>query len=260
MKTGIALAVAAIPEGLPIVATLALARGMLRMAKHKVIVKQLAAVETLGGTDIICTDKTGTLTQNRIEVSTIICPSGMAEVTYSEGVPELHSPNPDVIRAADFKTLIEIAVLCSTAEYTKTKQGYQAVGDPLESGLLRFANEIGVDIAALRLEHKMEGQIPFTSEAKMMLTRHRAQNRVWVAVKGALEEVLHHCTEISIAGRTEQFTESMRKQWLAETEVLAEKGLRVLAFAWKDDDRMYITQDQLVFTGVIGFLDPPVAG
>ncbi len=261
IKTAIALAVAAIPEGLPIVATLALARGMIKMAKYKAIVKKLSAVETLGGTDIICTDKTGTLTQNRIEVSTIACQSGIVEIANEEDQGVLtYRSGEEHMQSADFIRLLEVAVLCSTAEYSTTGDAHTMIGDPLETGLLRFAVAAGMDIEALRKTHRMEGQIPFTSETKMMVTRHRSGNRIWVAAKGAMEEILSHCTHISRDGRVEALDSAVHKHWIDQSETLAAKGLRMLGFAWKDDDHMYLTPDDLVFTGMIGFLDPPIAG
>ncbi|HLF63344.1 MAG TPA: cation-transporting P-type ATPase [Saprospiraceae bacterium] len=261
IKTAIALAVAAIPEGLPIVATLALARGMIKMARYKAIVKKLSAVETLGGTDIICTDKTGTLTQNRIEVSIISCKSGTAEVEGEmDRNPIAYHAGGELTQSPDFKRLLEIAVCCNTVEYIAEEGDQKMLGDPIETGLLRFAVASGIDIEALRKEHVMEDQIPFTSENKRMLTRHRSGDRVWVATKGALEEILVHCSYISQDGNVEELNDEQRNDWFKKGEELATKGLRILGFAWKDDGQMSLDATDLVFTGMIGFLDPPVAG
>jgi Ca2+-transporting ATPase len=261
IKVAIALSVAAIPEGLPIVATLALARGMLKMAKHQVIVKKLSAVETLGGTEIICTDKTGTLTQNRIEVNTIVCKTGTAVVSgdvKDKSVP--YGSGEELTQSEDFKRLLEIAVCCSTAEYVAEGQGKKMVGDPLETGLLRFAVASGVDIEAMRKENVTEDQIPFTSESKMMLTRHRSNDGVWIAAKGAVEEILAHCSHIVNEGQTEELDEEQRNAWLQKGEELAGEGLRILGFASKDEGELSLDAADLVFTGMIGFRDPPMDG
>lgn len=235
LETSIALAVAAVPEGLPIVATMALAQGMIKMTKHHVIVKKLSAVETLGGTNVICTDKTGTLTKNRIEVSQVFPTSQSAE---------------DIIQ--------ETCILCNTAELYEQDGKLRELGDPLEIGLLKYARSKGLNIEQIRSQHPKIKEEPFSSETKVMATLNKNQSRYIVYVKGAAEELLTSCDRIyDVAGEKPLDLET-RKIWLNKAEQLASGGLRIIGTAFKnttvDDDRL---TNNLVFTGLIGMIDPP---
>lgn len=256
LEVSIALAVAAIPEGLPIVATLALAQGMLRMAKHNVIVKKLAAVETLGGTNVICTDKTGTLTQNIISVNTILIPAGKTEVEYradgTVGVPL------EVRNSKNYQKIVEAAILCSTANLEMKDNVLREVGDPLEVGLLKFSTTEGKDIHQVREKFLKIREEAFTSETKIMATLHEDGNASIVFAKGAVEELLQKCTSILQEGELQDFSDRQKAGWIAQAELLASEGLRLLAFAYKETHSLQegITQG-LVFTGILGLLDPP---
>lgn len=260
-KTAIALAVAAIPEGLPIVATLALARGMMKMAGYNVIVKKLAAVETLGGTNTICTDKTGTLTQNKIEVSVLDFPSAWTEVKpIKNGKPIEFVRDENLENNPNYLRLRKIAVLCNTAEYTLSGQEEKAIGDPLETGLLRFALHSGVNISELRSQFPKVGEVPFNSDTKVMATKHKSDGGYWVAAKGALEELFNHCTSIAANDHTQPFTPELKQHWRERADSNAQKGLRVLAFAWKNAGEDEALMENLVFAGIVAFLDPPAEG
>lgn len=241
LKTAIALAVAAIPEGLPIVATLALARGMIRMARHQVIVKKLSAVETLGATTVICTDKTGTLTENQMEVTAVALPSGDVS---------LESP-PDT---EDFKKLQLVAVLCNNASLDDEK----GIGDPLEVSLLEFARDTGADIAQLAANYHQTKELPFNSDTKVMGTLHRHEKGFIACAKGAVENLLPLCTQILADGKPQPFAAADKKEWLKKTDELAASGLKTLGYAYAEtaNEKEDFMED-LVFAGTTGFLDPP---
>lgn len=241
LQTAIALAVAAIPEGLPIVATLALAQGMMKMARHNVIVKKLSAVETLGGTTVICTDKTGTLTQNKIEVTAVITAHENAEKSK--------------------QIMQHIAVLCNTASIQILENDIKEIGDPLETGLLKYAHKNGQNIEQLRQQFTKISEVPFSSETKMMATLHHGNNGFMVYAKGAAEEILKQCSHILIGSEIQMLNGETRKVWGGKSEHLAASGLRVIAGAYKETTSKEISlTSELVFAGLYGMMDPPAEG
>ncbi len=254
VETAIALAVAAIPEGLPIVATLALARGMLRMARHNALVENLAAVETLGSTTLIITDKTGTLTENRMEVERILTPSGEFSVDHrsaailNEGRAVDPAADPELMRA------LLIGVLCSNADYDR--QAMSGTGDPMEVALLRAGSFAGLERPAQIDAYPEVAEHPFTTATRRMATVHRHGDGHVAAVKGAPEELL--AVADCIGTKEEPLDEATRAAWLARAEQLAADGLRVLAVAIhpkaKKDQPII---DGLVFFGLVAFRDPP---
>ena len=183
VEAAIALAVAAIPEGLPIVATLALARGMWRMAHKKALVERLSAVETLGATTIILTDKTGTLTENRMTVRRIWLPSGELSVEEGSFTPADPSAAVQPDTAAELESLLRIAVLCNNA--TLAHVSAEDSGDPMELALLRAGRLAGLDRRELLSETEEVREYAFDTVRKMMATVHRRDDGYLVAVKGA---------------------------------------------------------------------------
>ena len=229
LETAIALAVAAIPEGLPIVATISLAKGMLELSRKKVIIKKIAAVETLGETDIIITDKTGTLTENQLKVSEI--------------VPVNDEYQPRMDRAA---------VLCNNAR--KTDEGIW-VGDPVEIALKESVSESSPDeFASFMNEWNEVEELPFDSEFMYMANLYRNEGRFITVAKGSTQVILETCNRLG----GKPLAQDDVKEWIQKTDQLAEQGLKVLAFADREWDNQPDEWAQgLNFLGLVGFLDPP---
>lgn len=240
LSTVIALSVAAIPEGLPIVATLALAYGMIKMARQNVIVKKLASVETLGGTNIICTDKTGTLTLNKIHVS-----RGITRLTNDNAVP---GPADEL--------LIKAAVLCNTAHIDHRDGADLEVGDPLEVGLLLYARDQGIDIQKLRTDFRKIMEEPFKSETKVMVTLHESPEGKIVFAKGAAEEIINPCSSYFDGEIEKEFSQDIKDQWLRLSEAEASNGNKLIAFAYKNGGDSVENED-LTFVGLTSLIDPP---
>ncbi|MEE4310254.1 MAG: cation-transporting P-type ATPase [candidate division KSB1 bacterium] len=254
IETGIALAVAAIPEGLPIVATIALARGLSRMAKRNALINKLGSVETLGATNIIFTDKTGTLTENKMHVTEIVLKDAKVRVSG-----EKFSMDNENIDPESHKTLSEalkIGVLCNNASLSDSSD--EDIGDPLETALLSAGDKASLSRKNL-LEHMPEGrEEAFDPDNKMMATFHHQDDEFYVAVKGAPESVLDVCENISTSDGIENMDQTERERWMEINQKMADNGLRVLAVAWRvassAEENPY---QNLNFTGLIGLLDPP---
>jgi len=266
IEMGVALAVAAVPEGLPIVATMALARGMWRMARRNVLIERLSAVETLGSTTIIVTDKTGTLTENRMTVTSLQLPTGQVEVGRHVGEFLIDGKTVKPEETADLRQALDILVLCNNASLPKDSDGVDiagAVGDPMEVALLAAAAKAGLhrsDFAQARPELREDA---FDPELKLMATWHPEAadgSGYLVAVKGAPEAVLAHATKIAGAKRDKPLDEAARKSWRDRNDALAGGGLRVLGLAVKYSDRLDgPAYEDLTFLGLVGLIDPPRA-
>ncbi len=245
LETAIALAVAAIPEGLPIVATIALARGMLKLGKKKVVIKKLESVQTLGEAGVICTDKTGTLTENEMSVKSIYYDDHLLDIPRSEEAPDL-----DEKTALD--TIIKVGILCNNAKPEEKK------GDPLEVALVEMAQHLGYDVPEVRASYAEEYELPFDTERKMMATLNKSDGHYWVCVKGALEAVIEKCDKVWQEEQPQPLED--KQHWEEKSDQLAAQGMRVLAFAYKQTDEKPPQEEmiaRLTFLGIMGFMDPP---
>ncbi len=253
IEISIALAVATVPEGLPIVATVALARGLWRMARRRALVRRLEAVETLGSTGVILTDKTGTLTENRMTV---------AEIRTAEGDFELGAGGVKLDEAPTLREALRIGALCNNAELGREADGEeQGVGDPTELALLRAAFQAGLERRGL-LERQPElREIAFDPQTKRMATVHRGEDGFFAAVKGAPEAVLEVCTHVVRDAGTEPLDQAARAAWLRRVDEMAARGERVLAVATRTLPSPEADPfASLGLVGVVGLLDPPRRG
>ena len=261
IETGIALAVASIPEGLPIVATIALARGMARMAAKNALIRRLSAVETLGATNVIFTDKTGTLTENRMNVSRIDFHEGEVHVKTDSAEKDyfyMEEHEVDLSEKENLRLILETGILCNNA-YLKEKNGEKAgVGEPLEIALLEAGEKAGIHCDGLYEKMPELREEAFDSETKKMATFNKDKDSIRVSVKGAPEAVLENCSRIRTSDGEENISPEERKKWLDRNEEMAAEGLRLIAAAVKytdnEDDPPY---ENLTFLGLVGMLDPP---
>ncbi len=271
---GVALAVAAIPEGLPAVVTAVLALGVRRMAERNAIVRRLPAVETLGSATVICSDKTGTLTRNQMTVRQVLLGVDRVLSVSGEGY------DPD----GDFKTedgssfakddphlvaLLRGATLNNDARLVRNAEDRWAIeGDPTEGALLVAACKAGIDPEELRLHMPRNGEIPFSSERKRMATIHKLDDRPIAFEKGAPDVVIDLCSHVRVDGGIEPMTPEQRERILELNAEFAGGALRTLAFASREISDDLADQDEynadelerdLVWEGLMGMIDPPRA-
>nr|MBI1229146.1 HAD-IC family P-type ATPase [Cytophagales bacterium] len=281
VQTSIAWMIAAIPEGLPIVASIALARGMLHLAKKNVIVKKLEAVETLGETTVIFTDKTGTLTLNQLTVNSLFFPDEVRmEVDWHQkDRPEIKE-NEEPEQHENFRHFKKIAVLANdgtlAAEKTNSEENesnstekenknrkHKDEGDPLDVALLDFVRKNDAD--SYREFRKLERKLhdPFDSEAMVMGRINQDGDSLYVSGKGAAHAILNRSSQVLINGETKDLNEEDKSYWKNKNDELADEGLRVLAFAYNKLNSLSEGKEEedflqnLIFIGLIGFIDPP---
>lgn len=254
IEAAIALAVATIPEGLPVVATMALARGMWRMAQHNALIERLSAVETLGATSVIFTDKTGTLTENRMQLREIDCSDTL--LTFSAQTQHFQPEKPGE-RPACLTDILTACLLCNNAALSPQDDNH--VGDPLEQALLQAALAEDMQQAAFQERFPRVQEIAFEATTKLMATIHTAPDGYVMWVKGAPEAVLAACTSHLQPGAPAQsMTPQSRAHFKARTDAMAARGMRVLAVARRSLAAADMADySDLTFLGLLGLYDPP---
>ncbi len=249
----VALAVAAIPEGLPAVVTISLALGTQRMLKRKALVRKLNSIETLGSTDVICSDKTGTLTKGEMTVTDIYF-DGIGYTVSGTGYATdgAFAQDGKTIDAKILEIVLKIGVLCNNARL----DAKSIMGDPTEAALLVSGAKAGLSYRAKRLK-----EIPFSSGRKMMSVLVEEADKATVYAKGAPEIILKHCTKIWADGQVHPLTAERRQTVLDQTQAMAQRALRTLAFASREakttEAHDLSWEHDLVFWGLQGMIDPP---
>ncbi|MEP7336649.1 MAG: HAD-IC family P-type ATPase, partial [Acidobacteriota bacterium] len=259
IEVGISLAVAAVPEGLPTVTTLILALGVLRMARKQALVRRLSAVETLGSTTVICSDKTGTLTENRMTVREYQLANGSAVKLEVQA-----AANDELLSRA-----VRASVLCNEASFhPDAAEKERAAGDPTEIAMLVAAHGLKVNVAQMRAEYPKLAERPFDSDSKRMTTIHRVNDGTRLALlKGAPSVVLDACSDYAeSASQLKPLDAAARARFLATNEKMADHALRVLALAEKklgqdgsDDAAEAESTSGYTLLGFVGMIDPPRA-
>lgn len=277
VMAGISLAVAAIPEGLPAIVTVALAVGVQRMIKRKALVRKLPAVETLGCTNVICSDKTGTLTENKMTVRKIYAGGVLYYVSGVGYTPEgSFTAGEDTVNPREAETLmktLEYGVLCSNAalkavtvsgEEERSSQHWEIFGDPTEGAIVVAAGKAGIRRDELNRRYPRRLELPFDSTRKRMAVACAdTDGKQIICVKGAADIVLDLCREIRTDKGVRLLTEKDRQTILAANEGMAKEALRVLAVAGKrvadlaPDTAPEVVENELVFYGLVGMIDPP---
>jgi len=270
---GVALAVAAVPEGLPAIVTAVLAIGVQRMAKRNAIVRRLVAVETLGSATVIASDKTGTLTRNEMTVRAVVTASGRVGLSGTGYAPEgeARCAGGEAIGGAlrvEMERALAVADRANNAVLREQGGVWTVQGDPTEGALIVAARKVGLDAERLQERFERVGEVPFSSERKLMSTIHtdaRKQERLLVFTKGAPDVLLTRCSREQVGEEARPLSEARREEILGASEELAGEALRTLGVAYRELRRDAIeardmderVEQDLVFAGVMGMIDPP---
>ncbi len=280
LEVGISLAIAAVPEGLLAVTTMTLAIGMQRMARFNALVRRLPAVESLGSTTVICTDKTGTLTRNEMTVRAYQLVGSRVDVTGAgydsagtfETDAQTVTPSTDLAASGSLELALRIGALCNDAKLSRTGDAVKVLGDPTEGAMLVAAQKAGLDLNALALAYPRIAELPFRSETKRMVTVHEASDGRRIAyMKGSPAVVLAACATAVQGDQLLPLSDDGRAQLLANNKDLASAALRVLALAWRElpsdykaeelkpdstDDQPHNLTHDFTFVGLVGMSDP----
>lgn len=279
IQTSIAWTIAAIPEGLPIVASIALARGMIKLARKNVVVKKLEAVETLGETTVIFTDKTGTLTRNKLSVKSLLFPNDQrieVEINKKDSATS-EDDDADYSDGSNFRHFMKIFVLANDAtlgesenegEEDKGKKEKGEVqdkddGDPLEIALLQYVKNVNSDWYQEFQQLERKRHDPFDSDDMVMGAVYAIDQGFYVAGKGAAQAILKRSSKILIDGEVKDFDDEEKETWMKKNDDMAGEGLRVLACGYKEREELPADNEEeeflqdLIFVGLVGFIDPP---
>lgn len=262
----VSLAVAAIPEGLTAVVTIVLSIGMNRMVERKAIVKNLVSVETLGSTTAICSDKTGTLTQNEMTITKVFTDFKEFDVEGSGYTPkgDIKLDGETIEDHDQIKLLMTVASLSNDANLIEKNGNFEITGDPTEAAMLTLSEKWNIVQEDLNEAHPRIDEIPFDSERKMMTTFHELEGSYYAMTKGAPDIMINNSSKIMIDGKLEDFTDDLKQKVLEENTKLAKQALRVMAYAFKPyqslENEELTTENierEMVFVGLTGMIDPP---
>jgi Ca2+-transporting ATPase len=252
--TSVSLAVAAIPEGLPAIVTIVLAIGVQRMGRRNAIIRKLPSVETLGSATVICSDKTGTLTQNRMTVEQIYYNDGFINTRQLTDKNEIDQ---------HLQLLISVGIMCNDTQIVVEGQDKKTVGDPTETALVELGLKVGLDKDIMDADIPRVDELPFDSERKLMSTVHRMDNGYRVFTKGAPDELVARCNRILLNGEVVELSQQQMQEIWNANDNMASKALRVLGLAYKDLDTIeFLNKEEelekdLIFVGLVGMIDPP---
>lgn len=255
----VAIAVAAIPEGLPATMTVVLAAGVHRLSKKNGIIRKLLAVETLGATNVICSDKTGTLTLNHmtlVEIATLWKKVSLDKEQFKLGDSSFEgTEDPDLLMA------LKIGVLCNDATYSRNGDQIEFLGDPTEIAILQALDHLKLDKVSLDTQHPRENEISFSSERQWMATLNSVDQEKFGLVKGSPEKILTFCNRVLENGQIKELSQQDQNAFHQRLQEMAQRGLRVLATAYKLFDPQKwdekAVQKDLIFVGFLGMIDPP---